>query len=246
LHGKHATTGFLDIFLIIEKKRKGKTMKSKYALILAIGALLSVAAYAEDRWPVPWDPALPNQTYQAWEFPMMNPQLPLEPYPTHSNNPFGQPGITETPPVSWEWIQGPEGPAIIQTLHIDQSGPFTIWVPNNPNPNDVKYVFWQITSDKSPTPTGTGPSATTPEGFTGSNLPSPYPQIQHTNDNWYSYNGLIAIRPNPIGEWITWNLVESTNIEEIVIKTVCMPIPEPMTIGLLGIGLVALVLKKRS
>jgi len=221
-------------------------MKSVLVFVFAICAVLASSAFAEDLWPVPWDPALPYQTYQAWEFPMMNPGMPFEPFATESNNPYGWAHITETPPVTWpDPIQGPEGPEIINTLHIDQNGPFTIWVPNNPNPNDIKLIFWQMTSDKSPTPTGTGPTATTPDGTTGTNMPSPYPQVQHPNDNWYTYNGLIAIQPNPEGEWITWDLVESTNIEEIVIKTICMPIPEPAIIGLLGLGLAALVTRKR-
>lgn len=214
-------------------------------LILVLGLILSFPVYGKDLWDPPWDSTLPFQTMQAWECSAMDPSYPFDPFPTTDENPFGVAEITEPGAVTWpDWVEGPDG-GEIATFHIDQSGPFTIWVPNNPNPNDRKLIFWQITSDKSVTPTGSGPTATTPEGYGSTNPVSPYPAIQH-GGTWYTYNGLIEIRPNPIGEWITWDLIASTNIEEIVIKTVCLPIPEPTTICLIGFGILAFWFRKRS
>jgi hypothetical protein len=220
-------------------------MTSRFTLVFATALLFSAPVLGEDLWDPPWDPGLANQTYQAWEFSMMDPLQPFDPMPTFSENPYGYPEIVETPPVTWpDWVVGPDGVTEIATLHIDQDGPFTIWVPNNPIPNDIKLIFWQITSDRSVTPTGSGPTVTTPEGYTGTNHPAPYPQIQHQG-TWYTYNGLIEVQPNPEGEWITWDLIESTNIEEIVIKTVCV-IPEPSTIALMALGALTLFARKRS
>lgn len=215
----------------------------RLVLILAMAGLLASPAYGKDLWDPPWDTSLDNQTYQAWEFSDLtstaNPW-----YPTDVDNPYYPPPSIETQTITWpDYVEGPDG-GEIPTLHIDEPGGLTIWVPNNPNPDDIKLIFWQITSDKSVTPTGSGPTTTTPGGTAGTNLPSPYPQIQH-GGSWYTYNGLIAIQPNPEGEWITWDLLPSTNIEEIVIKTICKPIPEPTTICLFGFGALAFLLKRR-
>ena len=132
-------------------------MLIKLLRAFAILLLFSLTAYGRDLWDPPWDLSLPNQTYQAWEFSMYTPGIPFQTTPTIDENPFGTAEITEIPPFTYpDWVLGPEGTTEIATLHIDVSGPFTIWVPNNPNPNDIKLIFWQITSDKSPTPTGSG------------------------------------------------------------------------------------------
>jgi len=221
----------------------------KRLLLFLVLALIAIGpAYGEDLWDPPWYEwagSNPTNTYQAWEFQHMDPMGPFQ-YPTFSENPYGEPWIEESPPTSWQWVPGLDGTTEIQTIHIDVSGPFTIWVPNNPDPNEVKLIFWQMTSDKSPTPTGSGPTSVGTGGQPGTNIPSGLPHIQHGNTNWYTYNGLIAMKPNPEGEWITWDLVESTNIEEIVIKTVCTEIPEPATISLLGLAVLGLVRKLRK
>lgn len=149
------------------------------------------------------------------------------------------------------WGDGPEDVVPgTPTVHIGVIGPdglpasgvpasVSIWVPNNPDPNLVKKIFWQMTSDKSPTPLGNPPTTSPP----GASVPTGLPQIQHDSSTWYTYNGGLEIRPNPPGEWITFDLVDSTNIEEIVIKTVCMP--EPATMGLLAAGGVAMLLRRK-
>jgi hypothetical protein len=68
--------------------------------------------------------------------------------------------------------------------------------------------------------------------------------VQHGTTPWYTYNGVIEIRPNPKGEWITWDLLPSTNIEEIVIDTVCV-VPEPMTLAVMALGGLALLRRRR-
>ncbi len=117
--------------------------------------------------------------------------------------------------------------------------PVSIWIPNDPEDRPVKKIFWQMTSDKSPTPQGDPPTTTPP----GTSAPTGIPHWKHDNTNWYTYNGMNEIRPNPDGEWLTFELVHSTNIEEIVIKTTCMP--EPATLGLLAVGGLMMLVRRR-
>ena len=160
-------------------------------------------------------------------------------------NPYGVPFLTfepmdgsTDPIIEVQDIPGPTG-EIIPTLHIGPGGgKIAVKIQNSPQTNPVKKIFWQFTSDKSPTPTGNPPTTNPP----GTSLPSPYPQIQWGSTNWYTYNGLLEIRPNPEEETIIFELVESTNISEIVIDTVCEPVPEPSTLGLLAIGAIGLMM----
>ena len=206
----------------------------KVILVLTMTVILAGPVLARDLWDPPWDMSLPNQTYQAWEF-TQDPG----PFPTIDENPYG---IAELVDYNGTWpdvVEGPDG-QLIQTLHIDEPGGLSIWVPNNPDPNLRKLIFWQVTSDKSPTPTGSPPTTTPP----GASLPTGLPQIQHPNLPWYTYNGLLEIIPNPDGEWIHFDFVVSTNIEEIVIKTIC--IPEPATFGLMILGGLAMLRRRRT
>jgi hypothetical protein len=136
-------------------------------------------------------------------------------------------------------ITTPDGNGVEGTPLAGTTVPVSIWIPNNPDENLMKKIFWQMTSDKSPTPTGSPPTTMPP----GTSQPAPNPQIQHDASQWYTYNGLNEIVPNPDGEWLTFELVDSTNIEEIVIKTVCMP--EPATLSLMAMGGLGVLLGRR-
>jgi hypothetical protein len=117
--------------------------------------------------------------------------------------------------------------------------PVSIWIPNNPDPNLVKKLWWQMTSDKSATPVANPPTTNPP----GTPDPSKSSATKHGNSNWYTYGGYTEIMPNPEGEWLTFGLVDSTNIEEINVDTICMP--EPATLGLMAFGGLGVFLSRR-
>ncbi len=196
---------------------------------------------AEDMNPPPWDLSLPNQTSQTWEVQPTGFVDVGYPYsPTSFNNPFGEPYVTLYGDWNYEEIPGPPQGDPIPTWHVGPGGgALTITVPNNPIGGDTKKVFWQITSDKSVTQGN--PPMSNPPGATS----TPYPALQWPSplDNWYTFNGLVEIHPNPASETITFpDLVECTNISEIVVKTVCYTVPEPGTLVFLSTGAVGLLI----
>jgi hypothetical protein len=218
-------------------------------------ALLASPAWAEDIHPPPWDASLPFQSSQAWEcteqFPIAEEYEPpitldgVEPWETDNMFPGGPPTMTITNCDGIE--EFPEGPTGQPTTawHIGPGGgTVTLTIPNNPDENLYKLIFWQMTADKSATPTGDPPSAGPGDV---SHPPSGIPSTQHpySGDDgpWYTYNGLIKLSPNPEKETVTWDLAECTSITEIVVKTVCMP--EPATLALVAAGAGLAVLRRR-
>jgi len=229
---------------------KRKEMKRIVVVLAAVG-LMAASAAAEDMWDPPWDVTGPGTTYQVWDF-TEDPDAP------HIvDNPYGDPSIEWPGLVDYQNpVEGPYGD--VGVWHIGGPGtepqPVTIWVPNDPDENEVKHIQWQITSTGSPTPTGNQPGVTVPDPSNpgGPGIPPSggvsHPTHPHGNTNlpngWYQYAGYIDIIPNPEGEWITFEFVPCTYIEQIVIHTECTP--EPATLSLLALGgLLTLVRRRR-
>jgi hypothetical protein len=127
----------------------------------------------------------------------------------------------------------------IPTIHIGDyilpSDPIGGWidivVPNNPEEGSRKVIQIQITSDK----VFTGPITSSPAGtFTSTG-------IAGLGGAWYTYASQIDIPFNPPNETLHVNFPDSTDISEIVVKTICVPVPEPASLALLAIGGLAIL-----
>lgn len=201
-------------------------------LVCAVLCIAAGPVVARDVVPLPWDPTIPTNTSQAWEF-TVDPPGP----PTVVSNPYGPPIMLVEGETTWPYeMAGPDG-LVINVLHFGETGgSITITIPNSPQPNLVKFVQYQVTSDKGMN----GPPMSAPPGTID---PSTFGNTQWPNGTWYTYSGVIAIPGNPPTETITFNFYPNTNIEEIVIKTVC--VPEPATMGLLAAGLAGVVIRRR-
>jgi hypothetical protein len=206
------------------------------ALVAAgVFAVLAAPALAIPVFDPPWvttptDPRWQGgaHTFQAWEF-TQNPTGPVI-----VNNPYGTPNIHWPTGATYpDNVVGPDGTTTIPTWHIGQDGVITIEIPNNPEDRMFKVIHLQITSDKA-----TGQPTSSPGGaFTSTGI------ANHAPTAWYTYAYELTIQPNPPSETITIPVIFSTNIEEIIITTICNP--EPGSLALLMLGGVALLRRRR-
>lgn len=230
---------------------------------LAAVAMLCTAVSAND-WAPPdpitdgWMRGDPGSTYQQWDFTLLFEGTPGEVIPpgqpigpSDSDNPYGE---SHGPPFDMPFVEWPaegevvtvEGPGgdDVEVLHI--GGPegtyqlLRIWIPNDPSPNPLKKLKWQMTSTKSPTPQGDPPMTDPP----GASIPGASSSQQIGLTGWYDYTGTIQILPNPDGEWLIFELAQCTHIDQIVVDTICS-VPEPATMALVGLGIAGLVARRR-
>jgi len=207
-------------------------------VLLAVCVLMAVAGVARalDHWPAPWEenPADPQwaggvTTAQAWEFS----DNAFD--PNYVQNEFGDPAIVIAGAEYPSWVLPPEGDGEIATWHINDAagGIVCLIIPNNPDENQRKVMWLQITSTKAPSDLRTIPEGT---------ISYPKPDLQCAN-GWYIYTAQVDIPFNPPSESIAYDFPYCTNIEEIVVKTIC--VPEPATMAMLGLGGLAVLWRKR-
>ena len=121
-------------------------------------------------------------------------------------------------------------------------GTMIFHVPNRPDPDEIKYIFIQITSTKAPsdvTALGFGGAG----GYTTGVFDTGLPPVQHPNNNWYTYNYGLTIEPNPEWEDVVIEFPFDTYVDQVVIDTICTP--EPATLAMLAIGGMALIRRRR-
>ena len=210
---------------------------SMYGLVACLLLSCATAVWGRIVMTPPWvanpnDPkwAGGSTTFVQWEF-AHDPTAPIRwdtNYTTSLVPNISFPAGSTYPDV----VPGPDGQPI-PTWHIGDNGDITIFCPNDPRDRPYKEILLQITSDKGqpaiPKANGTPASVAGIFGFPGS--------------NWYTYAYSWHLEPNPPYELITIPAVPSTNVEEIVINTIC--VPEPASVMCLGLAAPLLLARKR-
>jgi len=219
-----------------------KALKTQKALFLSIAVLFLIGAaqgaFAHDYfndWAGHWVRGAPGTTHQAWEFPQ-GPGL------TVNGNPYHEPQITITNGsylTGQERVMGPGG-TLINVWHIGEGGgEVNLYISNNPVTNLFKFIYLQVTADKSLT---APPVVMAP----GTVTVTPGDIKMYDPTAWGTYSWKIKIEPNPDFEQLTLRFAGNTNIEEIVVDTSCVPEPSSLAaLGMSGIFTGLLALKRR-
>jgi len=193
----------------------------------AIIAMLAPSVCADDLNPPFWR-GDPGTTLQMWEFGTAANPTP----PDVVANPYGDPLLTVAgnfPYTLWKATDfGHQGVWRFEDWMI-------LEIPNNPEPNDHKYIWMQITYSS-----GYGHD---PELFTLPPEASIMPISKVQLDDYYWHGTyVITITPNCAFETIYIEPRDCTAyIDEIVVDTIC--IPEPASLLLLAVA--GLFLRRR-
>ena len=212
---------------------------SVICLVFLAGAVSAVRA--DDIYPPSWR-GDEGSTYQQWEFLTGD----TTPSPDYLQNPYGQPALTVYPTHPY-WVTWGGRPGVWQL-----SGAIEVEIPNNPVENDYKLLQIQMTWAAS-FPVPIEPFVfIEAEDINGQPLSS-IDLLSETDvilgptnelgagEFWHHTTYLYLILPNPIIE--TVYISGSILVDELVIDTIC--IPEPATLGLLGLGGVSLIISRR-
>jgi hypothetical protein len=203
--------------------------------LLAVLVLAPVAK-AEDIFPPPWEEPDPTRvTWQDWEFTTED-KVGVE--PEFYENPYGVPTLDMIPEDAFElWGTDPGYDETYTSWHVGGSGVHQIQIHNKPDPDGIRKEVWvQVTSSTPPISVGGQPG----HGATGTPHPS-----HDLGGGWGVHPWLVTFPGNPSMEYIVIQFEPCTWIEEIIIHTRCVPVPEPGVMAILGFsGL--LFLRKRK
>lgn len=232
--------------------------------------LIAGIAGAGDIVPPNWrDEPGWNTTYQGWEFlePGAGPQAPpawAAPYvnddgflytaPDWGTNPYGTPQLFHIPGPGAGWhAKQPTGAdydpnGVEGDGWVNLSGEIVVWLPNYPVANPKKEMWIQLVWE--PQAPGNQPTVQLydPAG-TATTIPLVHTTLWSGDGNdpvnpWREVNHDVFhqdIYPNPDYEILS--IRGGINVDELVIDTNCTP--EPGTMGLLAIGGIGALLRRR-
>jgi hypothetical protein len=227
------------------------------ATVLAVCAM-PVLASAEDLFP-PWWRGEWSTTSQVWEFGTSDPGNPLGPgLPPDGPAPGGMPPLPSTmvwitPLTGAGWYQ--EDNPILYTLPDGTTGEagYGVWplsgiieilVDNHdPRPETIKLMWLQLTwrpqdLGEKPIFEYLDPVPISPPEIVGEIIFD-----QSDPLSWRTTAYAWQLDWNPPDEWIT--IGGTINIDELVIDTWCVPIPEPGILAIAGVGLLGLLSLRR-
>ena len=215
----------------------------RYLLLSLVAGLVALAATsvsADDLNPPPWM-GLEGTTAQWWEF-YNAPSSPWAIYPEAVSNMYGDPcaWVPSAPPGSY-WMNSYEGPGGPEqgVWKLDTGGMY-FEIPNTEieDRDSFKDVWIQVTYDA-------GGDYANVLSLVPFGVAERLDDLHQVLDSGFFYDvWQIHLEPNPVHERIWIGPKEcSLYLDEVVIDTIC--IPEPATVGLLCIGAVALVRRRR-
>jgi len=224
-------------------------MKRSLLVAAAVVALAAMPALADDVTPPPWRGQW-STTLQYWEFGPANSGtadvLPDGPGPLKEGPPY-EPGYLPSTkiieivpdPVNPDWIDLDPFGSVREGIWA-LSGHMDIIVDNHEPPNDYKLVWVQVTWHEGDTQHPDEPHFVNLDP-TPINPPAIVDEFVWCND-WKTTVYEWRIEPNPPDEM--FRLQGDILVDQLVIDTWC--IPEPMTLGLLGLGGLAVLRRRRK
>ena len=221
-----------------KENNRGKKMKKMLTGLLVI-SLLAVCAcsLALDLNPPSWRNDL-RTTYQIWEF---NAYPAPNPAPPDAYNNTQEPSATITGSFpTTRWI----------ATHLNRTGVWTtedwieLYIPNTDitGPDTYKEVYLQMVYYAGEGNVMLVDVLPSPDPFT---LGPVYTEVL---PDGYTYSiWQIIIEPNPLEETLYLLPLDCTlYVDEIVVDTICVTIPEPGTMLMIAAGLTMLCRRKKS
>ncbi|MCE5341675.1 MAG: PEP-CTERM sorting domain-containing protein [Planctomycetaceae bacterium] len=220
-------------------------------IVICVLIICSLANFASaGMW---WTRGVAGSTYQKWTFDDTdNPAAP-----EIDQNPYGDASAAITVTAGTittvgEWrpdYQGRSGVWIGDTAVVD------LTIPNNPITNDYKEIWIEVgcrghfPPDVLNAPTsgfvlGTGYDVLAPTGVTVTDLGFNFVEL---SDGWRTLTFGLGISPNPSSETIRFTLLNSgAYVDYIAVDTICIAVPEPATLAVLGFGAILSLIGRKK